>query len=100
MTKIVERWTWKVKPGHLDEFVELTKAERERFGQSDEHGSYRIYQADYGPLDIVVGDWVFETEEQQQGAMAEWFAQPEAEEWMEKATGLIESVIHERWYEH
>ena len=30
---IVERFTWHIKPGHQQEFVELVKAERERVGK-------------------------------------------------------------------
>lgn len=100
MAKIVERFTWKVKWGHEDEFLELTKAERERFGESDDHGIYRLFTCNFGPMSTVIGDWVFENEEQQEKAWAEWWPQPGAQEWREKVDKLIESCTHEIWYEH
>jgi hypothetical protein len=100
MPNIVERFIWKIKIGCVDEFLEMAMAERERFGQSGDHGTYRLYSARYGPIDTVVGEWVFEDEEQQKKAWAEWSPQPEAQEWIRKANELIEGATREVWYEY
>ena len=100
MPKIVERYIWKVKWGHANEFFELTKAEVERFGPGEDHGIYRILTPRFGPMSTVVGEWVFDSEEQQQKAWAKWTAQPESREWMENVDKLIESATRELWTEH
>ena len=57
---IVERLTWQVKPGHVDEFAELLKAERERYSKIPA----RIYKIWVGPFNVVAWEGEFESDEE------------------------------------
>ena len=72
---IVQRETFKVRPGHMSEFIELIKAEDERVGRTD-----RIYHVEWGARDTVIVEFEFETEEERQKFWDDRNAQPEATE--------------------
>jgi hypothetical protein len=91
---IVERFTWHVKPGHQQEFVELVKGERERIGKAE----VRIYVPFYGPHNVVIGELEFETLEDQDGFWQEWWQAPEAQTYMEALSQLQDAGgSHELW---
>ena len=83
---IVQRMTFKAKPGRLNEMIELFKVERERIG-----GTGRILSYLYGPRDVMVNVLAFETEQERQKFWDEWRVQPEAVKFLEKFDELRES---------
>jgi hypothetical protein len=94
---IVDRWTWKVKFENREEFEELLKAERERAGIAA-----RIYVtgtlSTFGPPATVMWEVEYESEEERTKALAEWWSQPEAQEWAWKLWALVEvDSSHELW---
>jgi hypothetical protein len=90
----INRRTNKVKPWAMDELVKLTKAEIERTG-----GKAKIYTPYFGPYDVVVFDFEYESLEAYQKSWAEWFASPEADDFMKKFNTLVESGgSNELWY--
>ena len=82
---IVERWTWKVKPGCQDEMIKLLKALIEETGLTP-----RVWTFRFGPGDIVGSDIEFETEEDRQKWWREVDAsKPKAAEFAKKHHDLI-----------
>jgi hypothetical protein len=81
---IVERFTWHVKPGRQQEFVELVKAERERAGE----GTLRIYVPFFGPHNVVIAEIEFENTEEQDRFWEEWWQAPEAQTYLENLSKL------------
>lgn len=90
----INRITYKVKPGAMDEVVKLSKAEIERTGSKA-----TVYTPYFGTNDVVVFDFKFESLEAYQKFWNEWFASPEADEFMKKFNTLVESGgSNELWY--
>jgi len=91
---LVERFTWHVKPGCVDEFTELLDAERQRYDKA----TARIYTSYIGPNNTVMWEGEFEDEEERQAFWEEWLQQPEAQVLMEKMTTLERGGgSHELW---
>jgi hypothetical protein len=82
----INRITYKVKPGSIVEVVKLSKAEIERT-----RSKATVYTAYFGPNDVVVFDFEFESLEAYQKFWNEWFASPEGDEFMKKFNTLVES---------
>ena len=82
----INRRTNKVKPGAMEELVKLTKAEIERT-----KSKATVYTAYFGPYDVIVFDFEFESLEAYQKFWDEWFASPEGDRFMEKYNTLVES---------
>jgi hypothetical protein len=90
----INRRTNKVKPWAMDELVKLTKAEFERIGSKG-----KIYTPYIGPYDVIVFDFEYESLEAYQSSWEEWFASPEADEFLKKFNTLVESGgSNELWY--
>ena len=93
MAKVVERWTWKVKAGCRDEFVELVKSWVERHGLTP-----RVCSFLFGAWNTVSSDLEFETEEDRQkfyDDIVDW-SQPENVKLLQKLNDLRESdLTHE-----
>jgi hypothetical protein len=77
---IIERFTYIVKVGCRDEFIELTKVAVEEAGLTPRVCSYR-----QGPRDVVINDLVFETNE---ARLKFWkdmdWSKPKIAEWLKK----------------
>jgi hypothetical protein len=82
----INRITFKVKPGVMDEVVKLSKAEIERTGSKA-----TVYTPYFGPNDVVVFDFEFESIEASEKYWDEWFASPEGDQFMKKFNTLVES---------
>ena len=91
---IVNRWVWTAVPGRRDEFAELLKAEVERSSRNPT----RIYVPDIGPrYNTVVMEIDCEDLRDYEQGWAEWFADPEAAEWMRRTEGLVSDFHTEIW---
>ena len=84
---IVQRYTFKVKPGCKGDFIQLTKALVEESGRTPRVCSYT-----FGPYHTVISDLEFESEEDMRKYWDEvdWSG-PQASEWLKKHNELIES---------
>ena len=92
---IVERLTYHLKPGHVQEALELLKGVRAKLENPD---VMRIYAPNIGPPStLIVVDIEFEDMATRETVWKEWFAKPEAAEFMEKWPSLIESTTIEIW---
>jgi hypothetical protein len=90
----INRRTNKVKPEAMAELVKLTKAEIERAG-----AKARVYTPYFGPYNMIVFDFEFESLEAYQKTWDEWFASPEGARYMEKFSTLVEAGgSNELWY--
>ena len=77
---IVERLTFRIKPGYMEKAVEMAKEVR---AMPDEpHGS-RIYTS-LGPFDTLVYERGFENLAQNEAYWAAWWSRPETPAFMEK----------------
>jgi len=81
----INRRTNKVKPGAMGEVVKLAKAEIERTGTKA-----TVYTPYFGPYDVVVFDFEFESLDAYRKKWEEWFASPEADRYMKKFRTLVE----------
>jgi hypothetical protein len=89
---IIERFTWKVGHQQMDEFIKSVKAMVEKAGWTT-----RICTFMFGPMDIVIHDLEFETEEDRQKywTSIDW-SLPEITEFKKKYADLAESgATHE-----
>jgi glycogen synthase len=82
----INRITKKVKPGALGEVVKMAKAEIERMGSKA-----TVYTPYFGPNDVAVFDFEFESLEAFRKWWDEYYATPEADRFMEKFSTLIET---------
>ena len=82
----INRRTVKIKPGATGEVVKLVKAEIERSGST-----VKIYTPTFGPFDVAVIDFEFESLEAYEKMWDEWFASPEGAQFMEKWVPLVEA---------
>jgi hypothetical protein len=90
----INRITYKVKRGAIAEMVKLSKVEIERT-----RSKATVYTAYFGPRDVVVFDFEFESLEAYQKFWNEWVASPEGDEFMKKFNTLLESGgSNELWY--
>ena len=76
---LVNRRTFVVKRGHMKEAVALAVAERDRTGTAS-----RIYISSIGPFDILAFEDEGENLEEYEKDWAEYFASPEAAQFLEK----------------
>ena len=83
---IVNRRTFVVKRGCMEEAVALLVADRERIG-----GKHRIYVSNIGPFDTIAIELEGENLEEYEKGWAEWGATPEAATFLEKWHDLTES---------
>ncbi len=94
---IVERWTWKAKPGRKSELIEWAKALVEREGLTA-----RVYSTWFGSYNTVSMDAEFETDQDrlEYWAGIDW-SQPEVIASLEKLHELMESEnMHELLHVH
>lgn len=95
---IVDRWTWRVKSECFDEFLELLIAERERADRPTDRIYFVVGTSTFGPTNTVMWEGEYENEEQRSRLWAEWWAQPESQEWAAKISGMTEpGGSHELW---
>ena len=81
----INRRTFIVKQGAMEEAVKLVKAEIERTASKG-----TVYTAEFGPFDVMVVDFPVETLVEYQKTWAEWTATPEAAKFFEKWFTLTE----------
>ena len=81
----INRRTFKVKHGAMEEAVKLVKAEIERTGWKG-----TVYTAEFGPFDVMVVDFSTESLEDYEKSSSEWDASPEAAKFFEKWYTLTE----------
>jgi hypothetical protein len=85
---ILQRLTFHVKPGRMDEVVEMLKAADEVLGSTD---ISRIYTPNIGQFDVVVNDLEFENLAELDALWAEWWSNPETPAFMEKWNELVDA---------
>lgn len=83
---IVNRRTFVVKRGRFEEAVALFMAERERKGITG-----RIYVPETGSFDTIVMEQEYESLEEYEKDLSEYFASPEAAQFLEKWYDLTET---------
>lgn len=94
---LVNRRTFNVKMGHMDEVVALIKAEIEQFTSYTR--ASRIYTPETGSFDVVAVEWEYENLEEYERLWAEWGATPEAAAFTEKWYDLTErGGTNEIWH--
>ena len=76
---IVNRRTINVKQIHMDDVLELLKADRERTGIN-----FRIYAPSIAPFDVIAMEIEFENLLDYEKGWEEWGSTPEAAAFMEK----------------
>jgi hypothetical protein len=86
---IVNRRTFIVKPGKMDQLLALVNAAKEQFGTSAQ--AWRTYAPEIGPFDVVTIEWEYESLEEYERDWAEWGATPGSAAFMEKWNELTES---------
>jgi hypothetical protein len=86
---IVNRRTFIVKVGHMDQLLALMKEAKEQF-TTVEH-AWRNYAPEIGPNDVMAMEWEYESLEEYEKDWAEWGATPEAAAFMEKWNQMTES---------
>ena len=84
---LVNRRTFKIKRGCSGEAVELVKAEAKRHVAPH---AFRLYVPRFGPFDVLILEWEFESLEEHERFWAEWRA-PEAATFLEKWFTLTEA---------
>ena len=82
---IVDRRTFVVKKGRMDEAVALAAEERSRID-----GTYRIYRPTIGPIDVVAFEFEGGSLADNERGWVEWSATPEAAEFIKKWNELTE----------
>jgi len=85
---IVERFTWKVKPGYGDQFVELIKAEATKSLTSNK---WRLYTPNIRGFDVIACEFEFENLAALEKYWDEWYARPETAEFWKKFDEYRES---------
>ena len=83
---IVQRITFKVKPGSEDGVVEMLKAAR---AAGDNTERMRIYTPRVAPLNVVAFDFEFENLAELDEFWTEWSAAPETAAFLEKWNQLM-----------
>ena len=83
---IVQRATWKAKPGHVEDLIALLKSESSKEGMS-----YRVYTTLSGSHETMVVEWEFESLAAQEAFWAKRSAKPETPSFMVKWRELTEN---------
>ena len=83
----LNRRTWVVKRGHMQEALELFKAEGKRI---DSPIPMRLYAPNIGSFDLLALESEYESLEAYEKNMAEYFASPEGTAFQEKLYELTE----------
>ena len=92
---IVNRRTFVVKRGCMQDLVAMVKAEQERLNVAI---TFRVYTPNIAPLNLVVAEWEFESLQEYEKFLADWRASPETAEFMKKWYELTESGgVNEIW---
>jgi hypothetical protein len=89
---IVNRRTFVVKRGCMLEAVATMKELRERG-----NGTFRIYTPNIAPFDIVVVEFEYGSLEEYDKEMTDWFASPEADEFLERWFEITKSAVPTRF---
>ena len=87
-TMIVNRRTFNVRPGRMEEAVELAAKELERGGN---FGAVRIYTISIGRFDQMAIEWEFQNLAEYEKGWAEWIARPTSADFLDKLNELIKS---------
>ena len=85
---IVNRLTFRVKPGCMEEVLKMVKAERAKL---DNPKMARIYTPNIGRFDLLVEDLEFENLAEFDKFWTAWGSKPETAEFMEKWETLVET---------
>jgi LPS sulfotransferase NodH len=85
---IVNRRTFIVKRGRLEEVVALIMAETKRVGQTP---VVRLYLPEIAAFDQIAMEWEFENLAEYQRFWEEWFASPQGVAFLEKWNDLTET---------
>jgi len=92
---IVNRRTFVVKRGCMQDLVAMVKAEQERLNVAN---AFRLYTPNIAPFDSVAAEWEFESLQEYDKFWADWRAGPETAEFMKKWYELTESGgVNEIW---
>jgi hypothetical protein len=96
---IVNRRTFNIKSGCMEDAVQLvkqeTEAERERSGYS---GPVRIYTSETGRFDRLAVEWEYENLAEYEQGWAGWAARPTTPAFMEKWGAVTDKGgINELW---
>jgi hypothetical protein len=86
---IVERRTFVVKRGHMDQFLALVKEFREQY--SSRAHAFRMYTPEIGSSDVVALEWEYESLEEYERDWTEWVATPESAAIQERVYDLTET---------
>jgi hypothetical protein len=84
---LVNRRTWVVKRGRMEEALELLKAEGKRIGSPP---VMRLYAPNIGASDLLALEFEYESLEAYEKWSAEYFASPEAAAFQQKLYELTE----------
>ncbi len=84
---VVNRRTFVVRQGSMEDLVAVMKAEAERINLSF---AFRIYTPSIAPFHIVAAEWEFGSLEDYDKFWTDWSARPESAEFMEKWYNLTE----------
>ena len=85
---IVQRGTFRIKTGHMDEAAALVLAE----GKSHPPKHFRVYTSHTGPVNTLAMEWEFENLAEYEQYWAESDAKPETAAFLEKWNELREPV--------
>jgi hypothetical protein len=92
---LVDRRTWVVKRGRMEEALELFKAEGKRIGSPP---VWRLYAPNIGGFDLLALELEYESLEAYERSWAEYSASPEAAAFQEKLYELTEvGCANELW---
>jgi hypothetical protein len=86
---IVNRRTFIVKRGHMDQFLVLTREATQQTSSSAH--AFRLYTPEIGILDVVALEWEYESLEEYERDWAEWEATPESAAIQERLYDLTET---------
>ena len=86
---IVNRRTFVVKRGRIDQFLALAREAREQSSSSAR--AFRVYAPDIGSLDKVALEWEYESLEEYEKDWAEWATTPETAALQETVYDLTET---------
>lgn len=88
---LVNRWTFQIKPGRMDEAIEVINILREDF--------VRVYQAGIGKTDQLCVELEFENYTAYEAFWQGWSERPEVKNFLEAWPTLLQtSAIQETWH--
>ena len=91
---ILDRKTFKIKKGRMEEAVALTKTEIERINRTD---TVRVSRSATGRGDVLATEWEFENVTEHAEFWAEYFHTPEAAVFLKKWNKLNKSWTQHLW---